>query len=78
MLLAMLLSGPILLATPDDRPTIGAICKNPEVVYAGDTWAKPGIKPLGDAPPAKHILAVVRTVDGCVKPVVVKAEVGKR
>lgn len=36
----------------------------------------PRIARLGEMPPAKHIAAVLRTVDGCQKPLVISDEVG--
>lgn len=37
------------------------------------------IRPLGDEPPAQQIVAVLNTTpDGCVTPIVVRAEVGQR
>ena len=55
------------------------ICRNPEVLTARKDTTGGGIHPLGGEPPARHIRAVLRTdFDGCVKPVTIKARVGKR
>lgn len=78
MLLAILLSGPLMATTPAQAVPVEPICKNPEIVLASRNRGQMGMRPLGDLPPARHILAVVRTVDGCVKPIVVNAQVGKR
>lgn len=61
-------------ATAQARP----ICHNPGIVTARAANTTGTIRPLGDEPPAQHILAVVRTdfADGCVKPVVVNAQIG--
>jgi hypothetical protein len=54
---------------------ITPICRNPEPrAAAGDT--KAGIHPLGAEPPARHLYAVAREIDGCDKPVVIAERVG--
>jgi hypothetical protein len=35
------------------------------------------VRKLGDMPPAKQVLAVVRSIDGCTTPAVVREEVGQ-
>jgi len=45
-------------------------------IEQADTQQKPHIATLGEMPPAKHILAVLRRVDGCERPIVVSEQVG--
>lgn len=54
---------------------ISPICRQSGTVLA-EGAASPAVRPLGKMPPARHLRAVLRTVDGCEKPVVISAEVG--
>lgn len=57
------------LARPCNKMAIGTV--------AGPGTAR--IQPLGDQPPARHIMAVLRTTpDGCITPIVVRAQVGQQ
>lgn len=39
----------------------------------------PRVQPLGDQPPARQIVAVLQTTpNGCITPIVVRAEVGQK
>lgn len=78
MLLTILLGGPSLMAAPAHAVRIEPVCENVLVLSAARRQDRSGIRPLGKEPSARHILAVVRTVDGCTRPVVVNAEVGER
>lgn len=71
MLLALALSA----ATTAAPPPAGPICPVSRIEQA-DAQQKPHIARLGEMPPAKHIIAVLRTVDGCEKPIVVSDQVG--
>ena len=76
MLLTILLSAASTVATP---PTLTPPrCEKPRSTLAGGA-DRPLIKPLGEAPPAQHILAVLHTdFDGCVKPVAARSNARKR
>jgi hypothetical protein len=47
-------------------------------IERADARLRPHISRLGDMPPAKHLLAVLHTENGCEKPLVVHAEVGAK
>ena len=70
LLLALALSATT-TAPPPGKP----ICPVSRIEQAG-TQQKPHIAMLGAMPPAKHIVAVLRTIDGCEKPIVVSEQVG--
>jgi hypothetical protein len=71
MLLALALTAATTAAPSPAKP----ICPVSRIEQA-DTQQKPHIARLGEMPPAKHIIAVLRTVDGCEKPIVVSDQVG--
>ena len=71
LLLALALSAAATTAPPPGKP----ICQVSRIEQAG-TQQKPHIAMLGAMPPAKHIVAVLRTIDGCEKPIVVSEQVG--
>ncbi|WP_404365633.1 hypothetical protein AB5I39_09295 [Sphingomonas sp. MMS24-J45] len=76
MLIASLVALSAAAVTPPAKSaTLKPICRNPGIVLAGapDSVA---IRPLADAAPARHIKAVVRSIEGCNAPVVINAEVG--
>ena len=78
MLIATLIALSAGAVTPTAKPApLKPICRNPGIV-AVDSAKGIGIRPLADAPPAQQIKAVVREIDGCNRPVVVKSEVGVR
>lgn len=56
--------------TPDPR-RCNAVGPRP----AGEP-GPPGARRLDRLPPAQHVLAVFRTVDGCLAPVIVRSEIG--
>lgn len=80
MSFALLLAAGSLPATapPPNPHPLAAICHKVALgTVAGPATAR--IQPLGDQPPAQHLMAVLRTTrDGCVTPIVVRAEVGQR
>lgn len=67
----------------DDRsavPKVSAaqpICRD-EGVRQVDEIGGAGLKRLDQLPPADHILTVLRTEDGCIKPVIVRHGIGAR
>jgi hypothetical protein len=52
------------------------ICQNAGLLNATDPKPKAGIHPLGEEPPARQVIAVLKTVDGCSRPVVVRENIG--
>ncbi|MEO5865711.1 MAG: hypothetical protein ABIS14_03080 [Sphingomonas sp.] len=74
--LAMLIAASSFATTPGKNP-LKPICRNPEARLAkgGD---KPGAHPLAAEPPAKHLYAVARSIDGCNRPVVINDTVGAK
>ena len=70
MLLALALA-----AATTAAPPVQPICPVSRIEQA-DAQQKPHIARLGEMPPAKHIIAVLRTVDSCEKPIVVSDQVG--
>jgi hypothetical protein len=71
LLVALALSAATATAPPPAKP----ICPVSRIEQAGAPQT-PRISRLGDMPPAKEIIAVLRTVDGCEAPIVVRDEVG--
>jgi len=52
------------------------ICQNTRMSFADRQPARLTVHPLTAEPPAKLILGVLRTVDGCSRPVVIREDVG--
>jgi len=59
-----------------DRATARPICQNSRIEQAEQQRAQPRAHTLAAEPPASQILGVLRTVDGCTRPVVVREDVG--
>ncbi|MEO6215814.1 MAG: hypothetical protein ABIO86_07275 [Sphingomonas sp.] len=77
--LAAIAAAPAPVAVPAaEAPTAEAkpVCQNAEVSVADDQAPSPTVHPLTAEPPAKLILGVLRTIDGCSRPVVVREDVG--
>lgn len=53
-----------------------ARCEAPRITYAGKGTSQAGARKLGELPPAKHYLTVVRQVGGCPEPAVVRSGIG--
>lgn len=51
-------------------------CMRDSVTLIAAPAAATSIHPLGAEPPAQHIAAVLRSVNGCRKPIVIRSEVG--
>ena len=72
-----------LVATPAvaaDRPGVSPakpVCQNPTASHVEGKMPRASVHPLGQEPAAKQVLTVMRTVDGCVKPVVVRDDIGQ-
>lgn len=65
-------------APPGDASAIQPICDKNAIPRVDTSARPPRLHVLGDEPPARHILGVVRTIDGCARPTVVRAEIGPR
>ena len=67
-------------AAPAPKPAATAaakpVCQNAGMSFADRQPARLTVHPLTAEPPAKLILGVLRTVDGCSRPVVVREDVG--
>lgn len=72
LLMALALSA---ATTTPQSPSAEPICPVSRIEQAG-AQQPPRIAQLGDMPPARHIIAVLRTIDGCEKPIVVSDQVG--
>ena len=53
-----------------------AQCRSPGITYASPSLYKAQPQKLGELPPARHYLAVVRHVGGCPAPAVVRSGIG--
>lgn len=51
-------------------------CTNAGASQVRATGSKSGIHKLGEMPPAKQILTVLREIDGCSQPVVLRQGIG--
>lgn len=65
-------------APPKNPAAVRPMCENVRAILATGPAQKISMHPLTQEPPARQIKAVVRTIDGCQRPIVVRAEVGKR
>ena len=67
-------------AAPAPKPSATAaakpVCQNAGMSFADRQPQRATAHPLTAEPPAKLILGVLRTVDGCSRPVVVREDVG--
>ena len=67
-------------AAPAPKPAATAaakpVCQDSNMFRAVDQTARPTVHPLTAEPPAKLILGVLRTVDGCSLPIVIREDVG--
>ena len=69
LVLAALAAPAVVTLPPKAAP---ARC-NPSITYAAKKRARALPQKLGELPPANHYLAVVRMVDGCPEPAVVRS-----
>jgi hypothetical protein len=81
MTLVAILALPAMLAAapaPERAPSLAAkpVCQENRVSEAERGKAPVRAHPLTAEPPAKQILTVLRTVDGCTRPVVIREDVG--
>jgi hypothetical protein len=59
------------------RP-LARTCAPPAVAYAKKGWPVAAPQRLGELPPAREYLAVVRHVGGCPEPAIVRSGIGGR
>jgi hypothetical protein len=75
--LALVLSAAVVSAAAPTMPVHATpICPLSQIEHAGSDRLKPHIARLGEMPPARHLLAVLHTENGCEKPIVVSDQVG--
>ena len=78
MRIVAILALPVMLAAAPvpDRAPVGPVCQNSNVQNAEQRNAPVGPHKLTAEPPAKQVLTVLRMVDGCSNPVVIRDDVG--
>lgn len=66
--------------SPDDRSAVPGVAGMPMCQDSGitrvDETGGAAMRKLGELPPANHILTVLRTENGCIKPVIVRQGIG--
>ena len=80
MRLVLLLAALAAPAAAADRAPIASskpACQNPTTTLVDGKAPRAGVHPLDQEPPAKQVLTVMRTINGCVKPVIVREDVGQ-
>ncbi len=79
MRIVAILALPVMMAAapgPDPAP-VKPVCQNSNVQNAEQRKTPVGPHKLTAEPPAKQVLTVLRTVDGCSNPVVIRENVGE-
>jgi hypothetical protein len=71
----LVLLAPVAAASPPDAKPV---CQEMAMKRVERTGKPLGAHPLTAEPNAKQILTVLRTVDGCTKPVVVREDIGPK
>jgi len=83
MRIVVILALPVMMAAapaPDPAPESGnvkPVCQNSAVQKVEQRKTPVGSHRLTAEPPAKQVLTVLRTVDGCSTPVVIREDVGE-
>ena len=79
MRIVAILAPPLMIAAapPPDPAPVKPVCQNSDVQKAEQRKAPVGAHKLTSEPPAKQVLTVLRTVDGCSNPVVIREDVGE-
>lgn len=72
----VLLALPLAAGAPPAPPAGKPICREPGPVDAAQAGRPARFRRLGDLPPANAVLAVLRTENGCSKPVIVRYGIG--
>jgi hypothetical protein len=78
MLSLILISLAAPAAAPAQPPPRARFCEPKGVTYANRGGRATQPQRLGDLPPARHYLTVVRHVDGCPEPAVLRSGIGGR
>ena len=52
------------------------VCQNTDVLNVNDPKPASAIHPLREEPPARQVLTVLRSIDGCSRPVIVGDMIG--
>ena len=80
MPIAAILAMPLLAAAapagPQAPKPARPMCQNSATLNVNDPKPRRAIHPLGEEPPARAIRTVLRTVDGCSQPVVIREDIG--
>ena len=79
MRLAAIVALPLLVAAaPVHRAPKPAqpMCRNTATLNVNDPTPRSAIHPLTAEPPARDVLTVLRTIDGCSRPVVISDRIG--
>lgn len=78
MRIVVILALPLMMAAAPapDSTAVKPVCQNHSLQNAEQRKAPRGPHKLTAEPPAKQILTVLRTVDGCSQPVVIREDVG--
>ncbi len=74
LLAALLIATPIAASERDAKP----ICRDAQEQLVDARDKVPRARPLNQMPPAREILTVLRSVDGCSRPVVVRDDIGAK
>lgn len=80
MLRALLFAAPLLIAAaqPAYKIDAGKGCMNHGIDYAAAPPGGNSLRRLDQLPPANEYLTVIRSIDGCQKPVIVRYNVDGR
>ncbi len=80
MRIVVILALAAIAAAPPPKPVATAaakpVCQNSRMSNAVQRGESPRVHPLTAEPPAALILGVLRTVDGCSRPVVIREDIG--
>jgi hypothetical protein len=73
----------IVLAAPAPAAMLAPVtppshCPAPGITYTGKGKPVTGPRKLGELPPARQYLAVVRHVGGCPEPAIIRSGIGRR
>ena len=76
VILALAAIGAAPAPRPAAAPAAKPVCQNTRMSNTVQRGESPRVHPLTADPPAALILGVLRTVDGCTQPVVIREDVG--
>lgn len=79
LMLLPLIAAPVLAHDEPSRSLHGkadaGVCENSKI-HQADRNAPVRVHPLGEEPGARQEIAVLRSIDGCIKPIIVREDVG--